>query len=112
MEDIVELGGWVEPDVPWPKLVYLQVLPGLFLSTFKILLILLMFRINTFKLKPKNKIYKKLGISQTSLVGKHIPLQMSAATKSGHDEVALSLSRGLVTTLSGSSSEHTLQLYR
>ena len=25
LEDIVELGGWVEPDVPWPKLVYLQV---------------------------------------------------------------------------------------
>eukprot|EP00116_Pleurobrachia_bachei_P000082 sb/3460344/ len=24
MEDIVRLGGWVEPDVPWPRLVYLQ----------------------------------------------------------------------------------------
>ena len=31
LEDIVELGGWVEPDVPWPKLVYLQVKP-LFLT--------------------------------------------------------------------------------
>lgn len=25
LEDVVEMGGWVEPDVPWPKLTYLQV---------------------------------------------------------------------------------------
>jgi hypothetical protein len=37
---------------------------------------------------------------------------MSAAIKNGHAELALSLSRGLVTTLSGSSAENTLQLYR
>ncbi|XP_063679311.1 uncharacterized protein LOC134814904 [Bolinopsis microptera] len=61
LEDIVELGGWVEPDVPWPKLVYLQ---------------------------------------------------MGTAEKNGHPELALTLSRGLVTTLSGSSAENTLQLYR
>ena len=99
LEDIVELGGWVEPDVPWPKLVYLQVKP-LFLTDC--------IPRHSFNLYKKSYFYL-CEINPLTLLD---VFQMSAAAKSGHTELALSLSRGLVTTLSGSSAENTLQLYR